>query len=129
VPQVNLANEYSILGRYDKALEHALQGLRLSPDSVGLWGEAGAAYAALGRLDEAKEAITSGLRLSPGGTWLHLLLSNIALAQGDAATRSQEDTVLRATPGGTLDLLYRDAALAASRGRLRESEGLYLQAS
>lgn len=129
VPQTNLANEYSILGRYDKALEHALQGLRLSPDSVVLLGEAGAAYAALGRFDEAKEAITSGLRLSPDHTWLHLLVSNIALAQGDAATRSREDAVLRATPGGTLDLLYRDAALAASRGRLRESEGLYLQAS
>ncbi len=129
VPQGNLANEYSILGRYDKVLEHALQGLRLSPDSGGLMGEAGVAYAAMGRLDEAKEAITSGLKLSPDTTRLHLLLSNIAIAQGDAATRSREDAVLRATRGGNLDLLYRDAALAASRGRLRDSEALYLQAS
>jgi len=129
VPQINLVNEYSILGRYDKALEHALIGLRLSPDNIQLLGAAGASYAALGRLDKARQEVTRALELSPDSTRLHLLLSNIAVAQSDAVTRNREDVALRSTPGGNLDLLYRDAALAAARGRLHESEDLYTQAS
>ena len=129
MPQVNLANEYNILGKYDKGLEHALIGLQLAPDSVGALQIAGAAYAALGRLEDAKAGLHRALKLAPDGSELHLRLSNVAIAQGDVASRQREDAALRATPGGTLDLLYRDASLAACRGRLRESEDLYAQAS
>ena len=129
LPRINLANEYLILGRYDKALEEALIGLRVAPDASGIYGHAAMAYAALGQLDEAKRAAVRGLSLSPDSTWLRLRLSNINLALGDTAARTREDAALKATPGGNLDLLYRDAALAASRGRLRESEELYSQAS
>ncbi|HYM78577.1 MAG TPA: winged helix-turn-helix domain-containing protein [Candidatus Dormibacteraeota bacterium] len=129
LPQINLANEYSIVGRYDKALEHALIGLRMAPDVVGVYGSAAESYAALGRLDEAKQVATQGLSLSPDSSWLHLRLSNIAIVQADTEARNREDAALRATPGGNLNLLYRDAALAACRGRLRESEELYSQTS
>jgi DNA-binding winged helix-turn-helix (wHTH) protein/tetratricopeptide (TPR) repeat protein len=129
LPQIDLANEYSILGRYDKALEHALIALRMAPEAIGIYGGAAESYAALGRLGEAKQVVIRGLSLSPDSTWLHLKLSNIALALADTAMRNREDAALRATPGGNLDLLYRDAALAASRGRLRESGELYSQAS
>jgi DNA-binding winged helix-turn-helix (wHTH) protein/Tfp pilus assembly protein PilF len=129
LPEEDLANEFSILGRYDKALEHALTGIRLTPDDAGARAEVARAYSGLGRLEEAKQTVVDGLKLSPDSTWLHMLLSNIALAQGDAALRDREDAALKATPSGNLDLLYRDAALAASRGRLRQSQELYAQAA
>ena len=129
LPQTNLANEYNLLGKYAKGLEHALIGLRLAPDSVGTYEMAATAYAALGRLDGAKAVLHQGLRFSPEASGLHLQLSNIALAQGDLAARQHEDAALRATSGGTLLLLYRDASLAACHGRLHESEDLYTQAS
>ncbi len=46
----------------------------------------------------------------------------------DIALRNREDAPQKATPAGHLNLLYRDAAYAASQGRLRESEDLYAQA-
>ena len=129
LPEGNLANEYVILGRFDKGLEHALAGLRLAPDSAEIHAEAATSYEGLGRLEEAKAVVLEGLKKSPDSSWLNTELSNIALAQGDVATRNRADAVLKATPAGNLDLLYRDASLAASRGRLRESEDLYSQAS
>lgn len=128
-PEANLANEYNILGRFEEALQHALHGLRLSPESAGVRGEAASSYQGLGRLDEARAIIVEGLRVSPNSSYLHLCLSNIALAQGDTATRSREDAAVKATPGGNLDLVYRDASLAAAQGKLRQSEDLYSQAS
>lgn len=128
-PEANLANEYNILGRFEEALQHGLRGLRSDPESAGVRGEAASAYEGLGRLDESKAIIVEGLRFSPNSSYLHLCLSNIALAQGDSATRSREDSIVKATPGGNLDLLYRDASLAAANGRLRESEDLYSLAS
>jgi DNA-binding winged helix-turn-helix (wHTH) protein/tetratricopeptide (TPR) repeat protein len=129
LPQANLANEYNILGEYDKALDHALMALQIAPDSVGALQIAATAYAALDRLEDAKVSLHQALKLAPDGSELHLQLSNIAIVQGDIASREREDAALRATPGGTLELLYRDASLAACRGRLRESEDLYEQAS
>jgi len=129
LPEGNLANEYLILGRFDKGLEHALAGLRLAPDSAEIHAEAATSYEGLGRLEEAKAMVLEGLKKSPDSLWLNMELSNIALAQGDVAMRSRADAVLKATPAGNLDLLYRDASLAASRGRLHESEDLYSQTS
>lgn len=129
LPEADLANEYYILGRFDKALEHALTAVRLDPDSSGVRWEAAVAYKGLGRLEEEKAIVEGGLKSAPDSPGFHLLLSDIALAQGDSATRNREDAVVKATRSGNLDLLYRDAALAASRGKLRESEDLYSQAS
>ncbi len=128
VPEVNLATEYNGLGRYDKALGHALKALRLNSDNPGNIMEAANAYLGLERIAEAKAEIAEGLKHNPDSSGLHLALSNIALAEGDEATRNREDAQIRSTPSGNLNLLYRDAALAASRGRLREAQRLYDQA-
>ena len=125
LPEANLANEYIILGRFDKSVEHALNALRFKPDDPTIHWELATSYEALGRMDEAKGVILKGLERSPDSSLLHLTLSNFAVAQGDTTTRDKEDAVLRATPHGNLRLLYRDAALAASRGRLHESEQRY----
>jgi len=129
IPHNNLTNEYNILGKYDKALEHALIDVSLAPDSGDAYGAAASAYMALGRLDDARMMLLKGLKLSPDSTWLHLELSNVALAAGDSTTKDREDAALRSTPGGNLELLYRDAALRAAQGRLRESEALFTLAS
>ncbi len=127
LPENNLANEYNLRGRFDKGLEHARKALQLNPDNVSACVMAAWALESLGRIDEAKAVVNDTLRLVPDSHQLHLELSNIALAQGDTAARNHEDAVLRATPNGKLDLLYRDAALAAARGRLREAQELYSQ--
>ena len=129
LPESNLALEYDLLGQFNKTLEHARNAYRLDPDGAFAYIHAASALEGLGRIDEAKAVITQGLRRVPDSHQLHLELSNIALAQGDAATRNREDALVRATPNGRLDLLYRDAALAAGRGQLREAQELYSQAA
>jgi DNA-binding winged helix-turn-helix (wHTH) protein/tetratricopeptide (TPR) repeat protein len=127
-PQVNLVFIYSVLGRFDTAVDHALTGLRLAPDSPFIRQFAAQAYAALGRLEEARAVVMEGLKRRPSNSALHLALSNIALAQGDETTRDREDVTVKSTPEGSLNLLYRDAARAASRGQLEKAEGLYARA-
>jgi len=129
LPEGNLANEYNVLGRFDKAVGHALKAIQLAPDFAGNYGEAADAYEGLGRIEDAKKIVAEGLRRSPGSTYLHHSMSNIALAENDSATQEREDGVLHSTPYGNLDVLYRDAALAASRGKLLQAQGLYEQAA
>jgi eukaryotic-like serine/threonine-protein kinase len=128
LPQDDLAYTYNVLGRFDKALDHALIGLSLEPTSADLRGEAAHAYAGLGRLPDAKVMAEEGLKYVPDNWDLRLKLSNIALAQGDNVLRDQVDKAVGQSPEGTLNMLYRDAALAASLGRLREAEELFGQA-
>jgi eukaryotic-like serine/threonine-protein kinase len=128
LPQNNLSFNYEVLGRYDKALDHALVGLKLAPNSATMHSEAAHAYAGLGRLEEAKAIVREGLERAPNTWLLHLDLSNIALAQADGPTRDRADADLKGNPEGTLNLIYRDASLAASQGRLRDAEDLYSQA-
>jgi eukaryotic-like serine/threonine-protein kinase len=130
LPQNNLAMNYNELGQFDKALDHALLGLSLNPHEVSLWSRTNGAhaYAALGRLQDARAIVTDGLKIAPDTSWLLLDLSNIALAQGDDQNREQADAALKRDSFGALNLLYRDAALAASQGRLREADEMYLQA-
>jgi DNA-binding winged helix-turn-helix (wHTH) protein/tetratricopeptide (TPR) repeat protein len=128
LPHSNLAREYNDLGQYDKALEHGLEELRLSPGTADTYINLSQTYRALGRPEEARAVLIEGIKHVPDSSALHLELSNVALAQGDTATREKEDALLGATPEGTLNLVYRDAALAVSHGELRNAQKLYYQA-
>src|SRR5579863_285621 len=128
IPQDDLSFDYTVLGQFGKGLDHALLGLSLAPASPTMHSQAAHAYAGLVRLEEAKAIVREGLNRAPDSWLLDLDLSNIALAQGDKTTRDQADAALKRSPEGTLNLLYRDAALAASHGQLREAEELYSQA-
>jgi DNA-binding winged helix-turn-helix (wHTH) protein/tetratricopeptide (TPR) repeat protein len=128
IPHGNLEWQYGVLGRFDKALEHGAEALRLAPDIADIPSELARTYAALGRLEEARAVLIEAQKHAPDSWLLHLDLSNVALAQGDNLTREREDAALKATPEGTLNLLYRDAALTASRGQLRNAQKLYSQA-
>lgn len=127
IPHGNLEWQYEILGRFDKAVEHGKEALRLAPDIADIPSELARTYAALGRLDEARAVLIEAQKLAPDSWLLHLDLSNVALALGDNLTREREDAAMKATPEGTLNLLYRDAALAASLGQLRNAQRLYSQ--
>ncbi len=127
IPEVNLAGLYGTLGRFDEEREHALKGLLLAPGLPDLRSELARAHAASGRLAEARSVLAEGVARAPGSWLLHYDLSNLALAQGDGVAQNREDSALRTSPEGALSLLYRDAALAVSRGRLRQARELYAE--
>lgn len=80
-----------------------------------------------GRLDEAKTIVSTALQRKVGGTSLHELLSQVAELQGDIATQQREDTLIKSSPAGRLDLVLRYAGEGASHGQLRKSQELATQ--
>jgi len=128
-PVANLAVEYNDLGQFEEALKYALEAIRLEPDSNRFgYQNAAWAYMGLNRLEEAKAILKAALERKLGGPPAHFLLSLIAVAQGDKAAMEREDALIRSSTDGELWLLFRDANLAALRGRVRQSLELLTQA-
>jgi tetratricopeptide (TPR) repeat protein/tRNA A-37 threonylcarbamoyl transferase component Bud32 len=129
VPYNNLALTFYTLGQFDKALENALEAVRLDPDSGFPYGAAAQAYTALNRLDEAKAVLNTALQRKAGGLDANFGLLIVALAQNDKAGQERAKAQLKSVPGGESLVMHLDANLAASRGQLRQARELYAQAS
>jgi len=127
-PRINVAVTYLNLGQWDKSLENALEAVPLSPEKFNGYSIAAFAYMAMNRLDDAKAILGKAQERKLGAAVIHELLARIALAQGDQATLSREDALAKASPQGELDLMQRDASLAAARGQMRRSRELSKQA-
>jgi len=127
IPYTNLAALYSGLGQYDKELENSLEAVPLAPDNAIGYLNAAHAYMCLNLLEEAKAILDSALQRKVGGHFIHLDLSSIAIAQGDIAAQEREDASIKGNAEGELDLVSRDAGLAASRGQLRKARELFMR--
>ena len=129
VPYNNLGLTFKGLGQFDKALENALEAVRLDPDSGFSYGVAAEAYIALNRLDEAKAILNTALQRKVGGIDAYIHLGLVALAQNDKAGLESARSLLKSAPGGDGVVMYLDASLAASQGQLRHARELFTQAS
>jgi predicted Zn-dependent protease len=127
-PYVGLANSYGALGQFDRALEYALEAVRVGPDSAAGYLNASVAYMGLNRVEEAKAILNSALQRKLGGYLTHYFLSLIAIAQGDRVAQEREDAFLKGNAEGELRLVSRDARLAASRGQLKQARELFARA-
>jgi tetratricopeptide (TPR) repeat protein len=129
VPHANLAADYYLpLGQFEKALENALEAVRVDPDTAWGYTDAAQAYMGLNRLGEAKAILNSALQRKVAGYPVHFSLSQIALAQGDTAALEREDAFTKGSTEGEVALVARDARLAASRGQLKRARELFMQA-
>ena len=102
--------------------------MRLAPDVANAYGQAARSYMGLNRLDEAKTVLETALQHKLGGPLNHLVLSNIALAEGDDVARKREDALAAGTTEGQAQVMVRDAGLAASRGELRQASQIFKHA-
>ena len=127
-PYNNLSITQFNLGRFDKALESAREGLRLDPDSVYGYVNTAGAYAALGRVDEAKATMKTAIQRNLGGPYPHIFLAFLAWDQNDPATAEQEILAAKAMgqEGEVLANALR-ASLAAYSGRMRQARQLFSQ--
>jgi len=125
---LNAAALHSTLGDFDKSLTESLEAVRLEPEQANGYQNAAVAYMALNRLDEAKAILNSAAQHNVGGVHVHEFLGLVALAEGDLATMAKEDALVRTDPKGALDLLERDANLAAGHGQMRRAAELFKDA-
>jgi eukaryotic-like serine/threonine-protein kinase len=127
-PRVNVAVTYLSVGQFDKALENGLEAIQLSPEKYNGYAIAASAYASMNRLDDAKAILAAAQQRKLGTALIHLQLGGIALAQGDTATMAREDALAKTSPQGELEIVQREASLAAAHGQIRRSRELYKQA-
>ncbi len=128
IPWNNLAVSYGQLGEFNKALQNALEAIRLSPDTANGYWAASAAYRALGRFDEAKAVLNEALQHKLYAPDTYLQLAQVALADGDEAAYQRESALAAAAPDAKASVELRDASLAVSRGELTKASGLFKSA-
>ncbi len=120
----NLASEYMKLGRFDKALENALEALHLEPDKQYAYSIGASAYLALGRVDEAKAILAKAAEHKIVSPVHHQQLYAIAETNGDRATMEREAAVLNANEEGRVSLLDLQVNDAMRQGQFRKASEL-----
>lgn len=123
----NLANEYTKLGQYDKAIEAAREAVRLNPDHSFPHTVLARAYKRATRFAESKSICQSAIARHLDGFGIHSILYQIAFAEGDAGVmqRQVEWGIGKPTEDETL---ADEALAAATAGRLGESRELFQRA-
>jgi tetratricopeptide (TPR) repeat protein len=127
-PYSNLAGGDLAVGDFEKALADARDGIRVEPDESWGYGNSAGAYMGLNRLEEAKTIAKEGLRLHPEFVFVHDILANIALAQGDRAAMEREESLEKARPDLEGAVFYRHGDVAASHGQIRRAKEFYEKA-
>ena len=127
-PYVNLGVTYAQLGEFEKSLENAKEAMRVDPEESRGYGQTAVDYMGLNRPEEAKAIAKSGLQRNPAFTFLHDILANIALAQGDLATMEKEEALLHDQPDLEFGVSFRHGDMAASHGQLRQANDFYEKA-
>src|ERR1017187_9195468 len=112
---------YPISGQYEKAVEEAIEAVRLNPDNSISYSILMLSYIALNRPDEAKAAYGQALGRKLNRPFYHASLYAIAFLQNDAAGMAQQVAWSAGKPGIEDELLGLEANTAAHSGRLREA--------
>ena len=128
------------LGRWDAAVEHLRQAVRLDPRSAGILRRLGDALLRLRRYPEAREALDHGLALAPASLALIEYKAMTYLGEGNlagaravlkAAPKEVEPTALVAFVAAYLDLVWvlddeqRELLLRLTPGAFDDDRGTW----
>jgi eukaryotic-like serine/threonine-protein kinase len=94
-----LANNYSSMGFYEKALPEALEDIRLEPDPDVEYGNLMGIYMNLNRLAEAKAVYTEVLARKLDAPFFHLQLYMLAFLEGDSGEMNRQLAGAAGQPG------------------------------
>jgi len=126
-PRNTLAIEYTLVGKFDQAIEEAREAQRLNPNHAYPYGTLGWAYLNLGRYDEGKAIFERASKEKVDYGFDHAGLYAIAFIQGDTTEMQRQAGWGKGTPDEPW-LLFNQAQVAASSGKLAESRKLLSQA-
>lgn len=89
-PLILLANKYTLVGPFEKAVENAQGAITLNPADARPYANLAVAFMGLNRFDEAKEVLRRALSQKLVTTKMHARLYQIAFIQGDAAAMNEQ---------------------------------------
>jgi eukaryotic-like serine/threonine-protein kinase len=126
-PWLNIANEYTLLGQYDRAIAAGEHALALDPSRGISYSVLADGYLHAGRYSDAKSTALRGLSVGKGSPALHAILYKVAFVEHDQAGMSGEIAQTRGAASEWLALSIQ-AEAASSSGRYKESEELFRSA-
>jgi len=126
-PFSNLSGFYRFTGQFDKSLEIARQNVELFPEQYWGYDNVSTTYRAMNRLEEAKSVLRQAMSRGLTGWPIRSELYNVALAEGDAATRKEQEDWARGKPYAEMNVLGSQAGEAAARGQFRRFRELRRQ--
>jgi tetratricopeptide (TPR) repeat protein len=121
VPHNNLGSNYASLGQFEKGLAEDRESLRLAPDNVLAYANAGSASLSLNRMDEAKALFDQALARKLDSGALRLGIYNLAFLQGDFGQMQQQVAWGAGKVGDEDRLLSAHSDTEAYYGRLGEA--------
>ncbi len=124
----NLAFGYICVGDYERAVEQASEGIRISPDVAMLYSNLGWAYRALGRYDEAKATFEQAHARKLDYEMMHYNLYLMAFAQGDRPGMQREVEWAAGKQPQEALILGLQADTQTFAGRFRQAEATVRQA-
>jgi len=89
-PFNRLANRYTLVGPFDKAIMEGREAMRLNPKAAGAYVNQAVAYIGLNRFDEAKKMLGEALAQKLETSSMHSRLFQIAFLQGDATAMKEQ---------------------------------------
>ena len=126
-PYSNLSVLYRVIGQPDKSLEAARQNVELFPEQFWGYTEVATGYRAMNRLEEAKAVLRQAMSRGLTGWPIRSELYFVALAEGDAAARKEQEEWARGKPYAELEVLGSRAGEAAAHGQFRRARELQRQ--
>jgi DNA-binding winged helix-turn-helix (wHTH) protein len=120
-PHDNLENVYASLGEHKKALQEALETLRLKPNGVSSYEDVSRSYLRLNRMVEAQAVLRSAEQRGLESEWLDRTRYEVAFLTGDQGELQR----LAASKRSESLVLYLQGCTEAYYGRLSKARGLW----
>ena len=124
ITHINLANNFNLLGQYDKAAVESREALRLAHDSSIAYGNLIQSYLALNRTDEAKATVDQATAYKIDDPLVRQVTYYLAFLTGDAAELQRQAAWAMGTAGGEDILISDQSDTSAYHGHLREARTL-----
>jgi eukaryotic-like serine/threonine-protein kinase len=126
-PRNNLALTLNRTGRYEEAVQPALEAVQTDPASPFGYSNLGLAYAATGRFQEAESIAQEGVRRFPRFPDGYLSLAALAFSRGDRAATEKwlEAGISKSIAPAMYEMRAR---IAGSTGELRRMDAMARQA-
>ena len=124
IPINNLGLAYADRGEFDKALNMALEEMRLEPESSYSYQDLASAYRENNRIQEAKAIAEQAVAKKLDSVPIHRLLYVFAAERKDQPVMEHELEAIRGKPGEEF-LLQGKAAIEASLGKFKQSASTF----